>query len=98
MGTTIKSICEFGKEYTDSVTGLIGKCTGIAKHQFGCVRICLQPPIDKDGKVPDNYWVDEGQIESEKEPDKTPGGPQNDPSRSGALGFSTAKGSSFNRP
>jgi len=81
MGTKIETDINFGEEYRDTVTGFTGKATGIVKHQFGCIRILLQPPIDKDGKVPETQWLDEESIESIKPIEKKTGGPMPAPKR-----------------
>ena len=62
---------ELGDEVKDTVTGFIGIV--VARHQYlyGCTRISVQPPVDKDGKVPDSHGFDEPQLEILK-PKKTP--------------------------
>lgn len=60
--TTIKTDIEFGKFYQDKITGFKGAAVGIVKHQFGCLRINLQPKINEDGTVPDSLWFDEESI------------------------------------
>jgi len=81
MGVVIKTDLEFGEEYEDIITGFKGKCTGIVKHQFGCIRGLLQPPVDKDGKRPDGEWFDEQQIKGVAQKKKTTGGPMPAPKK-----------------
>ena len=52
-----------GKKGKDKVTGFEGVITGHAKHLYGCDTYWLCPPIDKDGKMPEGSWFDEGRIE-----------------------------------
>lgn len=50
---------ELGDECTDTVTGFKGICVARTQWLIGCVRIMLQPPVDKEGKVPDAVNFDE---------------------------------------
>ena len=52
-----------GAEVKDVITKAKGIVIGKANFLYGCVRVCVQPPMDKDGKVPDSIWVDEEQLE-----------------------------------
>jgi hypothetical protein len=56
-----------GSEVKDLVTGFQG--IAVAKTQFlnGCYRISVQPPMTKEGKVPDNETFDEPQLKLVKE-------------------------------
>jgi len=45
------------------LSGFEGIITGHAKHLTGCDTYGLTPKIDKDGKVQDCRWFDEGRIE-----------------------------------
>lgn len=49
----------------------------------GCAIVCIQPPVDNDGKVPDNCTFDELQIkvveDVEDKPERFNGGPNPDP-------------------
>lgn len=51
----------------DEVLHKITKFKGIAvcrmTYLSGCDRIVIQPEVDKDGKVPDNFTFDEPEIE-----------------------------------
>lgn len=78
---------ELGDEAKDKVTGFKGVVVAISKWLTGCDRYGLQPSVDKEGKVPDLYWVDEPMLELIKEGPFRPakpvmtGGPQRDPAR-----------------
>lgn len=51
-----------GDEVKDKVSGFRG--VAVARHEYlqGCLRISVQPPIDKDGKLPDALAFDEPQL------------------------------------
>jgi len=76
-----------GNYVKDLITGYEGTLTGRAVYLNGCVRVGIQAEIDKDGKVPDGYWVDEQQIilwskkENRKCCVKKTGGPMPAPKR-----------------
>lgn len=70
-----------GTRVRDKVTGIEGILTARSEFLNGCVRYTFQPPLDKEGKAPDERWVDVGQLEQvddgiadKIEPKKT-GGP-----------------------
>ena len=52
-----------GDTVRDKVSGFKG--IAIARYSYlqGCDRFCLQPPVDKDGKLPDTANFDEPQLE-----------------------------------
>lgn len=52
-----------GDEARDKISGFIGVV--VAKHIYlqGCVRVSLQPPVDKDGKLPEIQSFDEPLLE-----------------------------------
>lgn len=52
-----------GVKVKDRVTGLTGVTTIRSEHLNGCWRYTIQPPVDKEGKLPDAYWFDESNIE-----------------------------------
>ena len=54
---------KFGKKARDKVTGLVGIITGKSVWMYGCNQYCIVPPVDKEGKVVDGSWFDEGRIE-----------------------------------
>lgn len=74
-----------GSKVKDKVTGLKGMV--VSRHEYlnGCWRYGVQPTLDKDGKIPDAYYIDEMQLEVVEEPkavkkgsEKT-GGPRSNP-------------------
>ena len=54
---------KFGKKARDKVNGLVGIITGKSVWMYGCNQYCIVPPVDKEGKVVDGSWFDEGRIE-----------------------------------
>lgn len=52
-----------GQKVKDIVTGLEGIAVMRAEYLHGCARVGIQPPKDKEGKVPEWIDVDEPQIE-----------------------------------
>jgi len=76
---------ELGKKYRDKVTGFEGVATGHHKWLTGCDTLSLQPPVDKDGKVPGTQGFDINRLEEvadeqvEVETKDRRGGPQDSP-------------------
>lgn len=54
---------KLGKEYKDKISGFIGVAVAKTEWINGCVRITLQPKLDKDGKIQDNVCLDIEQLE-----------------------------------
>lgn len=54
---------ELGQKAKDKITGFEGIITGRASYLYGCDQYVLAPPADKDGKIADSHWFDEGRIE-----------------------------------
>ena len=54
---------ELGQKVRDQITGLEGIAYGRTTYLYGCDRITIQPPVDKDGKVPPAWECDEPQVE-----------------------------------
>ena len=71
---------ELGSEVKSDITGFKGVVTANCVHLNGCNRCYVQPKIDKEGKVPDAWWVDEPELKLVKKPNvkrdaaKKPGG------------------------
>lgn len=76
-----------GDKVKDNVSGFQG--IAVAKHSYleGCDRFSIQPPIDKDGKLPSCEAFDEPQLKvikageitveySKRMKTKKPGGPE----------------------
>lgn len=51
-----------GKEVEDKITGFKGIATSKHIYLTGCNQFGVQPKIDKDGKVPDIKYFDEGRL------------------------------------
>lgn len=45
------------------VSGFKGTITARLQHLNGCDRYFIAPKVDKDGKLPDGYWFDEGEVD-----------------------------------
>ena len=73
-----------GKKIKDKVSGMSGVVVSVTYFLNGCIRLSIQPPIDKDGKMRDERWFDIQQIELVEKPAEKPveversatGGPQ----------------------
>lgn len=52
-----------GKKAKDKITGFEGIVTSKHIYLTGCNQYGLQPPIDKEGKVPSKEFFDEGRLE-----------------------------------
>ena len=73
---------KLGDEVKDKVSGFQGVIASEHKYLNGCTRFGIQPPVDKDGKLPKMESFDEPQLElvkkevakAEVEPRRT-GGP-----------------------
>jgi len=72
-----------GDEVRDMVTSFKG--VAVARHSYlqGCDRIAIQPPVDKEGKLPEIQVFDEPQLVvikaakiKRQAPTKDPGGPE----------------------
>ncbi len=60
---------DLGIEAESIISGFTGMITSRLQHLNGCDRYWIAPKVDKDGKLPEGYWLDEGEIrilESEK--------------------------------
>lgn len=78
---------ELGDLVECKLTGMKGIANGIAKWMTGCDRVSVQPPVDKDGKYRDGYWLDKNALKiikkakvkiddfQEKGPEAKRGGP-----------------------
>lgn len=52
-----------GEKVKSSISGFQGLITARADHLNGCNRYWVQPPVDKDGKMQEGMWFDEGELE-----------------------------------
>lgn len=53
---------EMGMKVKDAVTGFTGIVVATHNYLNGCMRVTVQPPVDKDGKLPDPATFDEPQL------------------------------------
>lgn len=53
---------KLGSKVIDSITGFAGVATARTEYLNGCIRIGLQAPVGKDGKIPDTEWFDEQRL------------------------------------
>lgn len=53
---------KLGQEVIDTISGFTGIAVGRTEWLNGCVRIMIQPKVDKEGKMMDNAEFDEPQI------------------------------------
>lgn len=53
---------DLGALVLTKTTHLTGVLTSRSENLYGCNRYFVQPRVDKDGKVPDGWWVDEDDI------------------------------------
>ena len=67
---------KLGDNCRDNVTGFVGVAIVRSDYISGCSRIGLQPPIDRDGKIPEAQHFDEPML-TVIEPQKIPARPSN---------------------
>jgi len=53
---------KLGIKVKDAVTNMQGILMSRSENLNGCTRYYIQPPVKKDGDLPDGTWVDEMQI------------------------------------
>jgi len=54
---------KLGQEVRDNITGFRGVAVCRSEWLHGCERLVVQPPISKDGKLPETGVFDEPQLE-----------------------------------
>lgn len=59
---------ELGSKAKDIVSGFQGIVTAEYKFLHGCTRYAIQPPVDKDGTVPEHQVFDEPQLKVLRKP------------------------------
>ena len=80
----IETPFNFRDQVECTMTGLTGTVVAVDVWKNGCVRLCVQPRLVKDGKAADVTWVDEQDLTilqgTEKTSEQAPpsGGPQAD--------------------
>jgi hypothetical protein len=52
-----------GRKVRDKITGFTGIAVAYTMWLTGCARVSVQPPVDKDGKVPDMGSFDESSLD-----------------------------------
>ena len=52
-----------GQKVRDRISGLEGIAVARAEWLYGCSRVVVQAPVNKDHEIPDGQWVDEPQLE-----------------------------------
>ena len=57
---------KLGVQAKSKISGFKGTITCRSEHLNSCNRYWIAPKVDKDGKLPDGYWFDEGEIERVK--------------------------------
>lgn len=53
-----KTKADLGDLVKCKITNLQGIVTSYATHLTGCDRVFIQPPVDKEGKTRDGWWID----------------------------------------
>ena len=53
---------EVGVKAKSNISGFSGMITARCQHVNGCDRYLINPLVKKDGKLPDGYWFDEGEL------------------------------------
>lgn len=51
-----------GLKVRDKVTGVEGIATSLSFDLYGCVQVCINRGVDKDGKHLDQWWYDIARI------------------------------------
>lgn len=54
---------ELGSKVKDTIMGMIGIAVSRTEYLNGCARVVVQPPVDKDGKIPESGFFDELQLQ-----------------------------------
>lgn len=63
MATINEALELLGQEVKDKVTKVRGVVTSVSFDLTGCIQGLVRPPVQKDGKLPDPYWVDTSRLE-----------------------------------
>jgi len=66
-----KLTVQFGQKVRCKYTGFEGRVSCVALWLNGCRRMGVCPPLDKDGKIQDNQFMDEHQLDVIEEPKVT---------------------------
>ena len=57
-----KKVSKLGKEVKDRVSGFRGIVVSETSYLQGCTRVAVQPPVKKDGALPDAKHFDESDL------------------------------------
>ena len=57
-----RKLVELGDEVQDKVTGFKGIAVVQSIYLQGCDRFSVQPPLDKEGKMPESHGFDDAQL------------------------------------
>ncbi len=68
----VKFTLENGTNVKSNISGFKGMITSRSDHLNGCNRYFVNPPVDKDGKLPEGYWFDEAELVKLEEPTLKP--------------------------
>lgn len=60
---TARAVNMLGYSGKDLVTGMQGIVTSVAFDLYGCIQVCINPGLDKDGKHRESSWYDSTRIE-----------------------------------
>lgn len=55
---------KLGDDVEDVITGVRGIVIGRSEWLTGCATIGIQPKADKNGSVPEVFWVDETRVDT----------------------------------
>lgn len=72
MSKVAKAFKFLGTRQKDQVTGFSGVVTSVCFDINGCIQGCVKPPLDKDGKMPDGYWIDLDRLTPDGQPAMAP--------------------------
>ncbi len=54
---------KLGNKVRDLITGFSGTAIARTEYLYGCVHICVAPPVGGDGKRVEPEWFDEQRVE-----------------------------------
>lgn len=56
------TIIKLKNKVKDEITGLVGTTTAKVEYISGQIAFCVQPSVDKDGKLPSEEWINEERL------------------------------------
>lgn len=63
MNTYERHIELLGYRARDKVTGFIGVIDSVCFDAYGCIQLCVKPPMSRNGEVPQGCWFDVTRLE-----------------------------------